>query len=207
MRTQPPSFFSPHLTDDRLTVIAEHLLDIRYDTIELLNGPLDDNYVRETAAYGRQRNKIIQLALSRKLEWLSLLHAGMDITFSIGSIPCRFFTDDPLHPNKDGFFKKNSTDDLFASDDKKPVTWRFIVSKGNGDAESRVYFIGYNMYNEKICEWIHLDQNGSLYSVDDYTPPSIDIGPAHVALRDKDVEKAAKENDADDADTTDEVKQ
>lgn len=189
MKTLPPSSFSEHLTDDRLRVIAEHLLDIRYETIEMLNTPLDDNYVKETAAYGRQRNMLIQLSLGRQYDWLSLLHAGMDVTFAIGTIPCRFFTDDPLHPNKDGFFKKNSTDDLFATDDQIPVTWRFIVSKSHGESDSKVYFIGYNNYNDKICEWVHSQENRSLYSVDEFMPESVEIPSAQAELRDKEAEK------------------
>lgn len=194
MKTLPPSSFSEHLTDDRLTVIAEHLLDIRYETIEMLNTPLDDNYVKETAAYGRQRNMLIQLSLGLQYDWLSLLHAGMDVTFAIGAIPCRFFTDDPLHPNKDGFFKKNSTDDLFATDDQKPVTWRFIVSKSHGDSDSKVYFIGYNIYNEKICEWVHSQENRTLYSVDLLIPATVEIPSAQVLIRDKAAEKKASDN-------------
>lgn len=194
MKTLPPDFFSKHLTDDRLIIIADKLLDIRYETIEMLNTPLDDNYVKETAAYGRQRNMLIQLSSSRQHDWLSLRHAGMDVTFAIGTIPCRFFTDDPLHPNKDGFFKKNSTDDLFATDNQRPVTWRFIVSKSHGESDSRVYFIGYNIYNEKICEWVHSQENKSLYSVDEFMPESVEIPSAQVAIRDKEAEKNAADN-------------
>lgn len=193
MKTLPPTAFSADLTDDRLTVIAEQLLDIRYETIELLNTSLDDNYVKETAAYGRQRNMLIQLSLSNKYDWLKLLSPGMDITFSIGRIPCRFFTDDPMHPNKDGFFKKNLTDDLFATDDQIPVTWRFIVSKSHGEADSKVYFIGYNIYNDKICEWVHSQENRSFYSVDMFIPESVEIPSAKVAIRDKEAEKNASD--------------
>ena len=194
MKALLPSSFSEHLTDDRLTVIADNLLDIRYETIEMLNTPLDDNYVKETAAYGRQRNMLIQLSLSHQYDWLSLRHAGMDVTFAIGPIPCRFFTDDPLHPNKDGFFKKNSTDDLFATDDQRPVTWRFIISKSHGESDSKVYFIGYNIYNEKICEWAHSQENKPLYSVDEFIHESVEIPPAHVEMRDKKAEKNASDN-------------
>lgn len=195
MKILPPIAFSADLTDDRLTVIAEQLLDVRYETIDLLNTALDDSYVKETAVYGRQRSMLIQLSLSRQYDWLSLLHAGMDVTFAIGSIPCRFFTDDPLHPSKGGFFKKNSTDDLFSTDDQVPVTWRFIVSKSNGESDSQVYFIGYNFYDEKLCEWVHSQPNRSLYSADDFVPESVEIPSAQVALRDKEAEKNAADKD------------
>ncbi len=188
MRTQPPSYFSEHLSNDRLTIIAEQLLNTRYDTIELLNSALDDNYVKETATYGRQRNMIIQLCLSKQYEWLSLLSSGMDVTFAIGNIPCRFFTDDPLEPHKDGFFKKNATDDLFATDDQVPVTWRFIVSKSVGDSDSKVYFIGYNYFNESICEWMYSDDGRSLYSIDTNVPSAVEIKPARVEIRGPEIE-------------------
>lgn len=184
MTTLPPSHYSSDLTDDRLQVIAERLLDVRYDVADILSSQLDDNYTRETTTYGRQRNMIIQLALSNQFDWLGLRHTGMDITFSIGIIPCRFFTDDPLHPHKDGFFKRNATDDLFATDDQTPIAWRFIVAKAQLETEEeKVYFIGYNAFNEKICEWVYSGLTKQIHHRDEVAPASVVIPSALVEIR------------------------
>ncbi len=184
MKKLPPSYYSPDLTDDRLTLIAEKLLDVRYEVIDTLSSEFDDNYTRETAAYGRQRNMLIKLALSNEYGWLSLNSSTMDVTFSIGKIPCRFFTDDPLHPHKDGFFKKNSSDNLFELDNKLPVTWRFVIAKGLFDSEEeKVYFVGYNVFNEIVSEWIYSGVTNTINTTDIVKPMSVNIPAAQIEIR------------------------
>ena len=110
MSGNAPSDFYPELTDSRLRVIGTALLDVLYDTELELDTPSDDGYTRGTTTFGRQRNAIIQLCQSGKYEWLKLTNAGMDVTFEIGGIPCRFFADDPQNPKKPGFFRRNDSE-------------------------------------------------------------------------------------------------
>lgn len=188
----PPSYFSDDLTDDRLQIIAGLLLDVRYEVLDTLSSGLDDNYTRETTAYGRQRNMLIQLALSKQYDWLSLNSGAMDITFSIGKIPCRFFTDDPMHPHKDGFFKKNLTDCLFEHDSKLPVTWRFVIAKGQFESEEeKVYFVGYNAFNEIVSEWVYSGITSSIITNDVAKPKSVELPPAKIQIRNPDSDKKA----------------
>lgn len=191
-----PSTFYPELTDQRLAVIADALLATRYDTIQELSTTLDCAYTRETTAFGRSRNKLIQMCLFKKYDWLSLANPGMDITFKIGNVPCRFFRDNPDQPGKRGFFNRNAVDDLFAIDDTHPVMWRFIVDRAlNDEDEDRVYFFGFNAYQEPVSQWLYTSAGPILHSVDDYVPPAAEIPPAQVDVRDDDVE----DQDADEA--------
>ena len=65
MTTLPlPTDFHDVLTDERLTAIAVRLLDLRHSTTRELSTDLDDNYVRETAIFGRSRNMLIGMALN-----------------------------------------------------------------------------------------------------------------------------------------------
>ena len=121
MNSLHPIEFFPELSDDRLRVIAIKLLDIRYETFGEMKSPFDDNYTRETAVFGRSRNMLVEMSLRGQFEWLSLSHAGMDITFKIGRVPCRFFRDDPDSPEKAGLFRRNAVQNLFAIDDEHPV--------------------------------------------------------------------------------------
>src|SRR6185437_16207167 len=98
-----PHEFNPALTEYRLRIVAEALLEVLYDTELELAGPLDDGYTRGTATFGRQRNALIQLCNGGQYPWLKLTHAGMDVTFEIDGVPCRFFSDDPANPRKPGF--------------------------------------------------------------------------------------------------------
>lgn len=188
-----PAMFYPELSDDRLRMIAVKLLDLRYSTFREMNSPFDDNYTRETAVFGRSRNMLIDMALRGQYDWMSLKHAAMDITFNIGRVPCRFFRDDPNSPEKAGFFKRNAVDDLFAIDDQHPVMWRFVVEKAlTDDDEDRVFFIGYNVYQEKISEWMYRASAPTLHAVDKEVPVAAEIPPAFVDVREDD---SSQDND------------
>src|SRR4051812_43965650 len=94
---------------------------------------------------------------------MSLVHPGMDVTFQIGQVPIRFFTDDPEAPQKNGFYKRNQVDNLFSVDDQEPVVWRFVVEKALHDEdEDRCYFFGYNAYFEKVSSWECRSNRGGL---------------------------------------------
>jgi hypothetical protein len=182
-----PSSFYPDLTDERLRAVASRLLDVRYDAFREICSELDDNYTRETVSFGRSRNMLIREAQSGEHSWLKLSHAGMDITFNIGCVPCRFFRDDAESPEKLGFFKRNAVDDLYADDDKTPVMWRFVIEKALTDEdEDRVLFAGYNLYQEKVAEWQYVQSAPTLHSIDEDVPASRPIGPAPLGLREDD---------------------
>lgn len=187
MIDQHPSQYYSDLTEERLRVVAERLLDVRFETLQDLQSPFDDNYTRESTVYGRQRQMLIQTALNNELEWLSISHAGMDVTFKIGGVPCRFFTDDPSCPVKHGFFRRNPTDNLFEIEDQHPVLWRFVIEKAfSEEAEDSVYLLGFNAIDEKVCEWKYRPSTPLIPPSKTEIPPSVPIAPAQVSLKSKD---------------------
>ena len=189
MKLKHPSTYYPELSDASLQAIAVALLDVRFSTWREMNSPYDDNYTRETTVFGRSRNMLIDMALSEQFG-TTLTHAGMDVTFKIGQVPCRFFRDDPNSPEKAGFFKRNAVDDLFSIDDQHPVLWRFIVERALiEDDEDRVFFVGYNAYQEKISEWVSQASSLVLSSVDRDTPQTKEIPPASVDIREREIKK------------------
>ena len=179
----PKSFFS-QLTDERLAAVGGPLLDVRYSTLREMTSPYDDRYTRETAIYGRQRNMLIELARSGAHEWLAVTHVGMDVTGTLAGIPFRFFTDDPRSPQKDGFFKRNRADDLFAPDDAQPVMFRFVIEPALTDEDDdRLYLIGYNVFQEPVCEWEYRPGVTALHAVGGGAPAPAPIAPADVQVR------------------------
>lgn len=204
MKLPYPRELYPDLSSDRLEQIAIKLLDVRHTTSTDMNSPHDCNYTRESAIFGRSRNAIIEMA--QYCPWLSIMHAGMDITFAIGDIPCRFFTDDPNNPQKDGFFKQNAVDnlnpDLFP-DSLTPIVhepklmFRFIVEKGiTDDDEARVVFAIFDGNTcEKISEWIHETSIRVAHPVNERDAPTgIEIPPVSVdVLEDDDLDIASHE--------------
>ncbi|MGB3290111.1 MAG: hypothetical protein WBA83_12640 [Burkholderiaceae bacterium] len=188
-----PSSFYPELTDERLAVIAEALLDIRYNTYRQMDSQYDDTYTRETAVFGRSRNMLIALALEEKYDWLSLVNAGMDVTFRIERVPCRFFRDDPQAPEKPGFFKRNAVDCLFATDEHDPVMWRFVVEKASSEEdEDHAFFIGYNVYQEKVAQWSYASSASVLHTTDGDIPAGKHLPAPEVLAREDNTDDGAK---------------
>lgn len=191
MHAPLPSNFYAELSDDRLRTIATALLDMRFLTKQVLSSPYDDNYTRESATFGRSRNKLIEMAMSGEYPWMQLTNAGMDVTFDIGSVPCRFFRDDPNHPEKSGFFRRNSADMLFDSDEDAPVMWRFVIEKAmTEEDEDLVYFVGYNVFQEKVSQWVFRPSMPLMHSVDRDVPAATIIPPANVGLREEESDQA-----------------
>ncbi len=184
-----PSFFHSELTDDRLTVIAEALLDIRFSTIREMQSQFDSNYSREGTAFERSRNMLIHMCMTRKYNWLTLVNPAMDVTFCIGHVPCRFFRDDPERPDKPGFFKRNAVDDLYSADENAPIMWRFVIERSESDSdEDRVHFIGYNAFQEKISQWVYGSGGAVLHSVGGDAPAPKSLFPAQVEIREDESE-------------------
>lgn len=171
-----PHEFNPALTEYRLRVVAEALLEVLYDTELELAGPLDDGYTRGTATFGRQRNALIQLCNGGRYPWLKLTHAGMDVTFEIDGVPCRFFSDDPANPRKPGFFRRNDCDQLFDIEVDAPLMFRFIVAKAqHSDEEAEVFFVGYDVNQNESFRWQYSRSTPALSSVDESLPAEVPL--------------------------------
>lgn len=179
------------LTEERLTAIGQRLLEVRHNTIRQLSGELDDDYVRETAVFGRSRLMLIGMALNSQFPWLRLASHTFDVTAEIEGIPFRFFRDDPNKPEKLNFFRRNLVDDLFDTDDTAPVLWRFVIERTiDEDAEDMVHFVGYNVYQERVAHWtLTKGAAARLSSVDRDVPPSKPLPSPTVELRDDDADE------------------
>jgi hypothetical protein len=181
-----PSTFHPDLTDERLSAIAAKMLDVRYLTIQQMDTEYDDNYTRECPVYGRTRKMLILLAKSKKLPWLGIKCMGMGVNISIGNVACKFFRDDLENPEKAGFFKRDDFLCLFEEDeqDNVPVLWRFVIERAlTEEDEDQIYFVGYNKFNEMISKWHYEAGAAPLYSVDQVIPPSVDMKPIEIEIR------------------------
>lgn len=179
----------PALTEARLRLIAGTLLDVMYTTELELDTPLDDAYTRGSTTFGRQRNALIALCQKGAHPWLRLTHAAMDLTFEIGSVPCRFFADDPDAPKKPGYWRRNDADQLFPSEPGQAEVFRFIVEKAHSsDDEADVHFVGYDAQQQIACRWRYSSSVPTLASVDESLPREVDLPPARAARPKRDQE-------------------
>jgi|SRR6185437_2973223 len=184
MTGKAPTAFHEELTEARLRIVSEALLEILYDTEIELTTPLDDGYTRGTTTFGRQRNAVIGLCQRGQYDWLKLTHGGMDVTFEIGGVPCRFFADDPATPRKPGFYRRNDSDQLFEIELDAPVMFRFVVAKPQSlDDQADVYFIGYDANQQEVFRWQYSMSTPVLASVDEAMPIEVPLPRAAAKIR------------------------
>lgn len=183
MNTAPWETY-PDLSEDRLKIISEALLNIRHNTYAELVSEHDDNYSRGCTTFGRQRQMLIQLARSGRYSWLTLASPAMDTTVNIGEVPVRFFTDDHANPKKRGFFKRNEVDQLFSPHDMDAVMFRFVVEPAaTEEGDDQVFFLGYNVYQEVVVEWRYSPVTAVLHPVDSVLPKAVVQPDAEVGLK------------------------
>lgn len=200
MAKKAPTDFNPELSDARLRVVSEALLDVLYETELELDTPLDDGYTRGTTTFGRQRNALIQLCQSDLHAWLKLTNSAMDVTFEIGGVPCRFFADDPSKPSKPGFYRRNDSDQLFKAELESPVLFRFVVAKAQSkEEEADVYFIGYDANQQEVFRWQYSQSTPVLASTDDSFPNEIPLSPATAKVRKDESDQDKAVGDSNDA--------
>ena len=189
MQYPHPSTFFVDLIDERLKIIAEKMLDVRYQTIRQMDTEFDDNYTRECPVYGRTRNMLIALAQSKNLPWLNVKCMGMGVDISVGNVKCKFFRDDLANPEKAGFFKRDNYLSLFEEEeqDNVPLLWRFVIERAlTEEDEDQVYFVGYNKFNEKVSMWHYDGGTTPLYAVDPVIPLAVNMQAAEILVREED---------------------
>ncbi len=190
-----PWKFNSNLSEERLNLLASHLKEIFYGVESMLITDDDCSYGRGSLFFSRARQRFIRLGMSDELPWLKLVNSAMDFTLEIGGIPFRVFRDEHDKPAKKGFWRRNDTDRLFASNDMEPVIFRFIVERPVSDTdELEIYFIGFNAQQEAVCEWRYGNVR-VLRSTDEELAPEVHQDAARVEL------PASEADDADVSDT------
>lgn len=193
-----PVHYHPDLTHDRLTIVAEILLDEFFKTIDDLSSDADDNYTRGCASFGRQKNRIKQLALAGTYPWLQLMNSTNDLVFKIGDVPCRFSSDDPNSPKKNAILTFNRYQASFFDEiegDEKPCRYCFIVdTKGINDLDPSVIFVGFDEIGNAKCQW-ESDAIRTLHNVSTASIPSaVVIGKPFVKPKNSSAESEQKAN-------------
>ncbi|WP_445368220.1 hypothetical protein ACH5Y9_01255 [Methylomonas sp. BW4-1] len=169
-----PVHYKSDLTHERLTVIASILLEEYYNTLDDLSSDYDSPYTWGCTAFGRQKNRIISLALAGNYPWLKVLNSGNDLVFAIGSVSCRFSSDNPENPKKNATLTVNRYQQPLFDDAEngEPCRFCFVLDKGyNEDIEPRIVFLGFDASGAIKCQW-ESDDVRTLHSVAPVTTPS-----------------------------------
>lgn len=87
-----PSDCHPHLTDDRLMLLADFFASTREQVMSLHDSAAgDDNWSVGCRTNARWRNGLVKKNLSGDWPWLSIINPTKRFVFGVGDVPVRFF--------------------------------------------------------------------------------------------------------------------
>lgn len=186
MAMSTPLEHSPQLTPERLSTISRVILDVLDEAIATASTDLDCAFTRGTLSWGRIRNALLLEIRRKRHSWLSLLHGGNDLVFSIGGNVVRFFLDDHLNPRKLRVLRPTAGESdqlkLFEVSDHQVHLWRFIVERAsNEDEEHRVFFVGYNVVGDIVSKWEHIETVRTLSTLGNNIPAATELEPAELS--------------------------
>lgn len=192
-----PATFNAALTTEVLATVAGWLLEEQRFTDDDLQRPTDSAYTRGCAAFGRQKNRIVQEWLTGKYGWLSLANGkSNDLVFLIGLVPCRFASDSSENPSKSAVLETHEFQVPFAEFSRpgEPARYCFVIDASDvQEQEPRVVFVGYSATGEIVCRW-ESDRIRRLSRVDDpELPKAVDLDKPLVTPK-------RRKTDADEAD-------
>lgn len=146
----------PAFTQDRLSKVANWLLEEWRATEDDLVRDTDCPYTRGTTCFGRQKNRIISEYISGSHDWLGIQNGGLDLVFSIVGIPCRFSSDDPLAPSKKAVVEAHRFQMplIEIGEPGQAVRFCFVVDREvDESSDARVEFLGFTAGGELVCRW------------------------------------------------------
>lgn len=183
-----PEEISTELSSDRLSVVAELMLDVLAQAIAATSTQYDCAYSRGALSWAWIKNALLALARSNVHGWLTIRHAGNDLVVGIGTYPVRFFIDDHENPRKPRVLTPTEGEayqlpfDFGTQSDATPMLWRFIVERAlTDDDENRVFFVGYNVIGEVVAKWEFTDSVRAFRATDDTVPAAAQLPPPILA--------------------------
>lgn len=201
-----PSDIHPHLQWDRLKTIAQLLVEVRQNTVELFDPSAGDGaWSLGCRVYERSCNGL--RALADEFPWFDVLSKpeSLAFLFNVGDVPCRFYRGDSELPGSR--MSRRRADELGQLQMAFPwphqhinFLWRFVVETDEDSAALRVALTQVNMAGETERDWTVWERGeaGGLAPVVDLPPPVVDLPPPTVGIVDPASDDEAAEADADD---------
>lgn len=217
INTKSPADFIPNFTNERLTILADALLEQCYETDEDLQSMYDSNYSVGCTRFDRQKNKLLDMPLEH--DWLSTIDSSNRLVMSIYGAPFRFTNDNHILPKKKASVLMSETENLqmskFSNDSNQlsiplidplskqpdsdhPLKWRFfidVIESGEmDDREYEIYFVGLNNIDRPCCTWKYSEHISShLFTTDNYKPQKVKTNSAKITL--PDIQERKKNNE------------
>lgn len=159
--TEKPEYYASDLTEERLQILSERLLDVLDEAHAFSESPNATAWFKGTANYGLPQGMLMRMHSDKSYPWLTLANKTMDYTARIGKTPVQFVVDDPLSPHKQHRLKRNSVEqhqislELEEYGRNLPLIWRFYLNPiTNGvDYSPSVSLLGFNGNGNIVCIW------------------------------------------------------
>ncbi len=196
-----PWELNPALSSDKLKLLASLIRDVRDEVVDRHDDELGDS-ARGTGlrAYECCRVRIIRAAADpEEWDWLGIVKDDGRFTFSINSVPVRFFRGRPSCPEERRLIpcmEALSQMSLLPTDvgDAAKIIWFFAVEVDAFRYVERVSFTGFLDGVQVSCWEIPLDEKVPVFaSVDAELPEPVKTEKASVSVKRK--EKEEKLND------------
>ncbi|MDH6186904.1 hypothetical protein [Polaromonas sp. CG_23.6] len=184
MKLQPPVDFQPSLTTERLSKVAEWLLEEWYATEDDLVRDTDTPYTRGTTRFGRQKQRIVNEYLKGTHDWLSIENSTFDLVFSIGGIPCRFSNDNASAPTKRAVLEVHRFQMplIEFAEPGQAVRFCFVIDCAMDEFSGPcVELLGFTATDGLVCRWKSKALVRTLIDVKQAVPDPVEISKPIVA--------------------------
>lgn len=159
--TPKPHFYSSDLSQERLQILCEKLLDVLDEAHGFSESPNATAWFRGTANYGLPQGMLIRMHHDSNYPWLTLANQTMDYTARIGRTLVQFVVDDPNILKKSHRLKRNIVEryqqslELELQESDSPLVWRFYLNpSANGvDYSPSISLLGFDGNENIVCQW------------------------------------------------------
>lgn len=144
------------LKEEYLNLVASWFLEEWRATEDDMVRDTDTPYTRGTTRFGRQKQRITLEYLSGRHPWLKVENNGLDIVFSICSIPFRFSNDDADAPKKRAVLEVHvfQMSLLEEAEPGEAARFVFVIDQGMDESsDPRVVVLGFTQSGREACRW------------------------------------------------------
>lgn len=186
---QSPWELNSDLSKDRLVEMANFIAGVRDEVIELHDEGLGDTRLSlGMRAYECCRTRIIQASKDGSFPWLSILTPEGRFTFAINNTPVRFTRNDPKYlPDRKLVVSENAMEQMNLLGDQQyaEVRWFFVFDTDYKTAADAAYFVGYNEFGDRVCQWeIPVEVGITLVAdVSDAVPQAVELDEPLVGVK------------------------
>lgn len=185
-----PWDYHPHLTEDRLAIVAAMLVDGRHAALERHDEEAGDNgWTHGCRAFQFCRHRVLRAVDSGEYAWLTAIDRTLQLIFKIGDIPVRMYKGDAEEPTdrtlRQTFGELRQLELLFPEHDEgRDLAYRFAVETDIDGSVLAVKFVGLRGESAVLIWDVPLDGlSAHAGAVGRIATESVELAAPNVGLR------------------------